>query len=177
MSVGPTRRSTGRARRPVPANDDENRIAAHVRKFRPEDADAIMALVAESPEAANWSRKSYLDFAHEDGAAALVIEIGACVSAFLIGRRVVDQAEILNLAVAARHRRKGQGAKLLKAALAEFRLRGVKTVHLEVRESNTAAILFYEAHGFAKSGLRKDYYHQPDEPAVTMEKKLTASIG
>lgn len=159
------------------AEDDQKRVSARIRRFCGEDADAVMALMAESPQAANWSRKSYLDFANQDGAIALVIEAGGTVTAFLIGRLLQDQAEILNLAVMTRRRREGQGAKLLKAALAEFRLRGVKSVYLEVRESNTAAIAFYKAHGFAKSGHREGYYHQPEEPAITMEKKLTDSIG
>jgi [ribosomal protein S18]-alanine N-acetyltransferase len=159
------------------SEDDQQRVSAHVRRFCPEDADAVMAIVAESPQAANWSRKSYLDFANEDGTIALVIEAGDSVTSFFFGRRVEDQAEILNLAVVTRRRREGQGAKLLKAALAEFRLRGAKSVYLEVRESNSAAIAFYEAHGFAKTGLRRGYYHQPDEPAITMERKFTASIG
>jgi ribosomal-protein-alanine N-acetyltransferase len=159
------------------AEGEQRRVSAQVRRFRPEDADAVMAIAAESPQAANWSRKSYLDFADEVGAIALVIEAGESVTSFFFGRRVEDQAEILNLAVVTRRRREGQGAKLLKAALAEFRLRGAKSVYLEVRESNTAAIAFYEAHGFAKMGSRKGYYHQPEEPAVTMERKLTVSMG
>jgi ribosomal-protein-alanine N-acetyltransferase len=118
-----------------------------------------------------------LNFAKEDGTVALIVEAGAEIGGFLIGRQAADQAEILNLAVALKHRRKGEGAKLLKAVLAEFRLRGAKSVYLEVRESNTEAILFYERHGFAVAGLRNGYYHRPDEPAITMEKKLTAPIG
>ena len=159
------------------AEDDQRRVSADVRRFCPEDADAVMAIVAESPQAANWSRKSYLDFANEDGTVALVIEAGGSVSSFFFGRRVEDQAEILNLAVVTRRRREGQGAKLLKAALAEFRLRGAKSVYLEVRESNTGAIAFYEAHGFTITGTRKGYYHQPDEPAVTMGKKIHSFDG
>jgi tRNA threonylcarbamoyladenosine biosynthesis protein TsaB len=61
---------------------------------------------------------------------------------------------------------------LLAAALAEFRLRAVENAYLEVRESNTGAIAFYEKHGFVKTGIRKGYYRNPDESAITMEKNL-----
>ena len=156
---------------------EQGRVDAHLRRFRPEDADAVVALVKEAPEAASWSAESYSNFAKEEGTVALIVEVGNEIGGFLIGRQAADQAEILNLAVALKHRRKGEGSKLLKAVLAEFRLRGVKSVCLEVRESNKDAILFYERHGFAIMGHRKAYYHQPEEPAVTMLRKLTASIA
>jgi ribosomal-protein-alanine N-acetyltransferase len=46
-------------------------------------------------------------------------------------------------------------------------------VFLEVRESNRAAIAFYDKHGFAKTGRRVRYYQDPVEAAILMEKKLT----
>jgi ribosomal-protein-alanine acetyltransferase len=137
-----------------------------------EDAEAMAAIVEESPQAATWSRSSYVEFAQEDGAVALVSEADREIRGFLIGRRVGVQGEVLNMAVLATHRRKAEGTALLAAALAEFRLRAVENVYLEVRESNTGAIAFYEKHGFVKTGLRKGYYRNPDESAITMEKNL-----
>ncbi len=148
-----------------------------VRSFRAEDANALLAIVEESPEAAIWSRASYVRFAQEEGALALVSETAGEISGFLIGRRAADQAEVLNLAVRATHRRTGEGSALLAAALAELGLWAVKSVYLEVRESNTRAIEFYEKHGFAKSGRRTGYYRNPEEAAITMERKLTGSPG
>jgi tRNA threonylcarbamoyladenosine biosynthesis protein TsaB len=144
-----------------------------VRRFRPEDVDAVAAIGKEAPEAATWSRESYGKFAEENGSLALVLETNRRISGFLLGRRVGDQAEVLNLAVGSRDRRKGEGTALLVAAFVEFALRSVRSVYLEVRESNTGAIAFYEKHGFAKTGLRRGYYREPAEGAVTMEKKLT----
>jgi ribosomal-protein-alanine acetyltransferase len=144
-----------------------------VRRFRPEDVDAVTAIGNEAPEAAAWSRESYGKFAEENGSLALVLETNGRISGFLVGRRAGDQAEILNLAVGSGDRRKGEGTALLAAAFVEFALRSVESVYLEVRESNTGAIAFYEKHGFAKTGLRKGYYREPDEGAVTMAKKLT----
>jgi ribosomal-protein-alanine acetyltransferase len=148
-----------------------------VRQFRTEDADAVIAIAAQAPEAANWSKESYLKFAREAGSLALVLEADGQIGGFLLGRLAADQAELLNLAVVASQRRHGAGTALLAKAIQEWRPRGAKTVYLEVRESNTGAIAFYEKHGFAKMGLRKGYYRDPDEAAVTMVKKLTASMG
>ncbi len=148
-----------------------------IREFRPEDADAVMALAAQAPEAATWSKESYVKFACEAGSLALVLEADGQIGGFLLGRLAADQAELLNLAVTSAHRRQGAGTALLARAIREWRPRGAKSVYLEVRESNTGAIAFYEKHGFAKTGLRKGYYRAPDEAALTMVKKLTASMG
>lgn len=154
----------------VKKRSDHGGIAS-VRKFCVEDADAMMAISKESPKSANWSKEGYLKLAEESGSLALVVETDGVTSGFLIGRQVADEGEVLNLAVSETHRRKGEGSALLAAALEEFRLRGVKSFYLEVRESNTGAIAFYERHGFAKTGLRRGYYQEPDEAAVTMANK------
>jgi ribosomal-protein-alanine N-acetyltransferase len=172
MYAGRMRRFSGRAGRAVGLESGKTRIAAAVRSFRAPDTDAVIAIVEESPQAANWSRESYAKFAEESGSIVLVIESDGEVSGFLVGRLAGDQAEVLNLAVRARQRRRGAGTALLAAALEEFGLRGANSVYLEVRESNTGAIAFYERHGFAKTGRRKEYYRDPDEAAVTMKKKL-----
>ncbi len=153
------------------------RLIASLREFLPEDADAVAAIAAQAPAAANWSKESYLKFVREEGSLALVLELSGQTQGFLIGRLVADQAELLNLAVTAAQRRKGAGTALLTQALEVWRSRGAKTVYLEVRESNTGAIAFYEKQGFTAAGLRKGYYREPDEPALTMVRKLTASIG
>jgi [ribosomal protein S18]-alanine N-acetyltransferase len=153
------------------------RAIASVRAFLPEDADAVLAIAAQAPTAANWSKESYLKFVRESGSLVIVLEAADEISGFLIGRLVADQAELLNLAVTAAQRRKSAGTALLTQALEAWRSRGAKTVYLEVRESNTAAIAFYEKHGFASAGLRKGYYRDPDESALTMVRKLTASMG
>jgi ribosomal-protein-alanine acetyltransferase len=153
------------------------RGTAIVREFRLEDADAVVALAAQAPEAANWSKESYLKFVSDHGSLALVLEVDGQLGGFLLGRLTADQAELLNLAVISEHRRQGAGSALLAKAIQEWCPRGAKTVYLEVRQSNTVAIAFYEKHGFAKTGLRKGYYREPDEAALTMVKKLTASMG
>ena len=155
------------------AENSRERGISSVRRFRPEDAEAVSAISNDSPQAAHWSKKSYLEVSAENGSLMLVLETDGHVSGFLAGRQVADQAEVLNLAAQEKQRRMGQGSALLQAALEDFKLRGAKSVYLEVRESNTGAIAFYEKHGFAQTGLRKGYYRNPDEAAVTMAKKLT----
>jgi len=143
-----------------------------VRFFRPADVGAVVVISGESPESANWSKESYLKLVEENGSIALVIEAAGNITAFLVGKRAADQAEIFNLAVKGEHRRKGMGTAILSAALKEFALENVKSVYLEARESNTNAIAFYEKCGFTKTGRRNAYYRDPDEAALTMVKEL-----
>jgi [ribosomal protein S18]-alanine N-acetyltransferase len=167
----------------MPLADDSSkpRAAATVRPFRLEDADAVVAIAEQSPQAADWSRKSYVDLAEQASALFLVAEGSgerrAEVVGFLAARRVADQAEILNLAVALGARRRGYASDLVLAALADFRSRSVQAVFLEVRESNSGAVAFYAKHGFEKSGLRRGYYHAPDESAVVMTRSLDAEAA
>lgn len=149
------------------------RTAAMVRRFEADDIESLMDVENESPEAAKWSKESYLQHSKESGAVFLVTEEGGELTGFLAGRVVGEQGEIFNLAVKRGHRCLGRGKALIAQANVEFESRGVKNVYLEVRESNTGAIAFYERQGFTKTGRRKGYYREPDEAAVTMEKKLT----
>ena len=150
------------------------RSAAIIRALRDDDLQAVLAIAQDSPEAANWSRESYLELLRESGALGLVWEHSGAVVGFLIGRVVADQAEVLNLAVQENCRRRGGATALLLAALENFRARGAHSVYLEVRQSNDPAIAFYLKHGFTISGRRRAYYSVPLEDAVVMSKKLTA---
>jgi len=167
-----------------------------VRPLRLRDLDAVMRIASESPEAAAWSRESYEKLLEQREAVALVAEgmesferatepqaepaegrngKHPALVGFLVGRVMGAEAEILNLAVALQHRRQGYAAALLSAAIKAFESDGAEFAYLEVRQSNTAGIAFYERHGFERTGLRKAYYHDPDEPAVTMSKHIRAS--
>jgi [ribosomal protein S18]-alanine N-acetyltransferase len=147
-------------------------VGATLRAFLPADAMAVTEILKESPQAADWTEGSFGESARWRGIVALVSEDHGKVTGFLIGRQVADEAEILNLAISVVKRRKGKGGALLKAAMHEFRARQVSRVFLEVRESNESGIAFYEKYGFSETGRRPGYYHNPDEAAIVMEKKL-----
>jgi [ribosomal protein S18]-alanine N-acetyltransferase len=154
------------------AETKRERISGPVRAFRASDAAGLASILRDSPEAANWTQASYREWMNSPGAVAFVHEVDGSVAGFIIGRQVADEAEVLNLAVAPLARRKGRGGALLKAALDEFRARGVNRVYIEVRESNVKAMAFYVKHGFWQTGKRLKYYRKPEEAAVLMETKL-----
>jgi len=79
------------------------------------------------------------------------------------------EAELLILAVHSDFQRRGLGNKMLSLVMQEL-AKEVREMFLEVRESNTKAIRFYEALGFNCLGERRHYYpardHLPRENAL-----------
>ena len=143
-----------------------------IRRFDARDAAAVGEILASSPQAAAWTVKS-LEQLNIRGELGWVIEDKKSVAGFLVVRAVVAEAEILNLCIAPEKRRSGLAESLLDVAVAELRRTRVDRLFLEVRESNTPAISFYEKHKFRKTGHRPAYYRDPDEAAVLMMKELT----
>lgn len=97
--------------------------------------------------------------------------------AFALGRAVLDEAELLTLAVAPPLHRRGLGRACLIAFEAEARRRGAATSHLEVAADNAPAIGLYAAGGYRQTGRRPGYYRAADGrvcDAVLMARDLIA---
>ena len=150
----------------------QERARPAIRMLRAEDASAVAEILRESPQAVFWPEASVKEVLEYKGSLGLVVEAAGRVVGFLIGRQTIEEAEVLNLAVAPGNRRNGTGGALLQAAVEEFQARGVNRVYLEVRESNLEGIAFYEKHGFLNAGRRERYYRDPVETAIVMLKRL-----
>lgn len=144
-----------------------------VRLFEKGDAAAVARITAASPQAAQWSEQSYAELL-ECGCAGWVAgcDLGELIG-FIVTRTISGEAEILNLAVAHSARRTGVAAVLLECVLRNLQESNVHRVYLEVRASNVPAMAFYRKRLFSITGTRPDYYQNPTESAVLMEKKLT----
>ena len=99
----------------------------------------------------------------------LVLQRGSDLSGFVGVKRVADEAHVMTLAVPPESRRRGLGRVLVRAALADPALAGVRRVHLEVRPSNAAARALYASLGFRETGLRKNYYGDEDALLMTLD--------
>lgn len=89
---------------------------------------------------------------------------------FAICQSVLDEATLFNIAVEPTRQGKGMGELLLRELMTRLTERAVKTLWLEVRESNPARHL-YEKLGFNEVDIRKNYYPLPNggrENAVVM---------
>jgi ribosomal-protein-alanine acetyltransferase len=133
------------------------------------DTAKVAEILREAREAASWSEAALRETVLLPGVAAFVSERNGGISGIVVGRQVLDEAEILNLAVTQGMRRQGEGRGLVGHILQRFAERQVSRVFLEVRESNAGAISFYRGLGFKAVGTRKDYYRDPKESATVME--------
>ena len=117
---------------------------------------------AASGEAAQWEPADYLAYR------STVADEGGVVRAFLVVREVAagSECEVLNLAVLPQYRGQGFARSLLREALETL---GGKW-WLEVRVSNTAARDFYKSQGFQEVGRRHNYYSEPYEDAIVMQR-------
>lgn len=82
---------------------------------------------------------------------------GAC-EAFIVARRIVDEAEIITLVVAPASRRRGLGSALLAELAGRLSRERPCRLFLEVSVENEAAQALYMQRGFIEIGRRKAYY-------------------
>lgn len=87
---------------------------------------------------------------------------------YVIFYYVLDEGEIARIATAPAYRRQGVAAKLLGKMRTFSREQEITRWLLDVRMSNEPAIHFYEASGFTRDGVRKNFYANPAEDAILM---------
>ncbi|MGX6978202.1 ribosomal protein S18-alanine N-acetyltransferase [Vagococcus elongatus] len=91
---------------------------------------------------------------------------------YLQYQKIFDEAELLNIAVSKDYRRKQIAEKMLKAFIDICLEEQVTSIYLEVRKSNQAAVNLYEKMNFKLINVRKNYYRQPQEDGLIMQKFL-----
>ncbi|QIC60559.1 ribosomal-protein-alanine N-acetyltransferase [Acinetobacter schindleri] len=104
-----------------------------------------------------------------------IIEYAGKVVGFCILQPVLDEANLLLMAIDPSQQGKGLGFQLLEESIQLLKNNPVQ-IFLEVRESNTAAIRLYEKAGFHQIDLRKNYYPNSGggrEHAIIMVKACT----
>jgi ribosomal-protein-alanine N-acetyltransferase len=142
-----------------------------IRNVDATDLERVRTLLASVPEAAPWFA-DYSRLALLGNLSVRVAEEEGIICGLVIFRTMVDEAEILNLAVASTRRRRGIGSRLMEDALAACKTAGVKRIFLEVRESNDAARKFYLRMGFTEVGRRRKYYSESMEDALVLARTV-----
>lgn len=84
---------------------------------------------------------------------------------------IIDEADIMNIAVKMDKRKSGIGSMLLEKLLEIAKVSNCTSITLEVNENNLPAIYLYEKYHFERIGLRKKYYNNTDN-AILMKKDL-----
>lgn len=97
---------------------------------------------------------------------------GEVLVGYLIAHVVIDEAHIVSLGLAPEWRGRGGGRLLLSDYLRAAEIEGVRAVSLDVRVTNLRARALYEASGFSVVGIRRHYYSDNGEDALTMKRAL-----
>lgn len=144
----------------------------------PEDAPRAASLHASSFPAP-WPVHEFRQMLGAPNHLSIGIEDGPALAALLVILTSPDTADILTLATGPDHRRKGYGAKLIRAALKHLGERGIERLLLDVAADNMAGIALYSALGFSEDGRRKSYYKRGDGPradAILMSRAVAGQV-
>jgi len=152
-----------------PVGDEDCKQRCFFRESTASDEPAVRKILRE----ANLSFHNSNDIANDVGSAfTCLCDLDSEVVAVLQWRHLGEEAEILDVAVPGKHRRKGYARFLLKNFLHLAHDRGIRELFLEVRESNAAALALYREFLFEASGRRPSYYRDPAEAALLLRLKL-----
>ncbi|HEY1145334.1 ribosomal protein S18-alanine N-acetyltransferase [Allosphingosinicella humi] len=141
------------------------------------DLDAVMRVMEESFDPAfgeAWTSAQCAGLLPLPGVWLSLAKRGDEVLGFALSRIVLDEAELLLLAVRPKGQRQGIGQLLLDRFVLEATRRGATHLHLEVRDGNHAIELYMRS-GFSEAGRRYNYYNGRDgqlRDALTLARKI-----
>lgn len=122
-----------------------------------------------------WHEMTFIGEIHNKSISfpyVIVHKIEKKVIGYVIFWHIKEAVQISNIAIHPDFRRKGIGEAIIRQVLAQVKSEGAKSISLEVRPSNFAALNLYKKLGFEIFGIRKDYYHNPKEHALIMGRRL-----
>ena len=117
-----------------------------------------------------WNYNIIQDEIQNENSKYLVAKLNDEIIGFAGLKIIVDEADIMNIVVKKIYRNKGIGSLVLEDLISLCEKLNLKSVSLEVNESNFLAIHLYEKFDFKIIGNRKKYYKDSD--AILMLKEL-----
>lgn len=122
-----------------------------------------------------WTRGNFVDSLSSGYNCWVLRDTGGQLVGYFLLMAVVDEAHLLNVAVAQERQREGLGRYLLDKIAACARGLTMESILLEVRPSNLRALKIYETYGFSEIGRRRAYYPAHNgqrEDAIVMRYSL-----
>jgi ribosomal-protein-alanine N-acetyltransferase len=120
-----------------------------------------------------WKREFFASELEASGRFNLVARRGSRLIGYLFAMWLFDEMHVNKIAVDEGERRKGIADALMDRCFSFARAQRIRTISLEVRQSNEGAQDFYKRLHFVATYIRARYY--PDgEAAVVMTRHLEA---
>ena len=133
-----------------------------------EDIDSIVAL-EQAAFSTPWTRATFeTELSSNSLAHYIVVEVGGQVAGYAGMWIIVDEAHIMNVAVAPAYRERGIGKALMQQVIKLAAQHGADRMTLEVRRSNIPARKLYSSFGFTEGGVRPGYYTDNGEDALLL---------
>ena len=117
-----------------------------------------------------WSRQSFIDEIDNENSVFIVVKKEDKIVAYSGFWYIVDDAQIMNVAVDIAYKGMKISHILMKEMIQRAMDKNMATMSLEVRVSNEIAINLYKGYGFEIVGVRKQYYQDNKEDAYIMFK-------
>lgn len=158
-------------RDPIAQGAETSSQALLIRPMTLDDLDDVLAI--ERASFSNpWTEEMFqAELIENPCARFFVAAVAGALVGYVGGWLVLDELQVVSLAVRPDARRRGVATRLL-ARLFECGGDRLRRASLEVRRSNAAAIALYERFGFRPVGVRQEYYADPKEDAVVMERVM-----
>jgi ribosomal-protein-alanine N-acetyltransferase len=136
-----------------------------IRKANEQDMDTIFKIETDS-FSDPYPEGLLKAFLYLPGIYLVALCQGAIVGYVIGVMKFASQGHIVSIAVAKAHQGEGVGKKLMLEAIDRLAKMDAKSVRLEVRESNTAAIELYMKLGFVETGKIERYYSDGESARV-----------
>ena len=118
-----------------------------------------------------WSENSVASELNNPLSLWLVAVDDGDLAGYVGSQTVMDETDMMNIAVDVRYRRQGVAQALVEALVERLKMAKSRCLTLEVRISNAPAIALYEKLGFEQVGKRPNYYRNPKEDAWILRKE------
>lgn len=141
------------------------------REMLVEDLDQVVD-IEQNLFSVPWTKEGFLTYLMKKDTMFFVVEEKERILGYCSMMTVLDEGDILNVAVRSDRQKEGIGLFLVDSMLRMAEMEEIRLVHLEVRQGNGTARRLYQRLGFKEDGLRRDYYENPVENAVLMTKTM-----
>jgi ribosomal-protein-alanine N-acetyltransferase len=122
-----------------------------------------------------WTRGNFIDSIQSGYQCWVLRDAGQALLGYFFVMQALDEAHLLNISVHGDMHGRGIGKMLLDKVCLLAHQQKMQSILLEVRPSNTRAIVIYQRYGFVEIGRRRDYYPAADdkrEEAIVMRLAL-----